>query len=417
MISVCIHLVIIFSLAFWWLRYHDELDKRLYWLCLVLKFGAGLLLGYVYSTYYTDSDTFNFFQDSLRLTEMARNNWREYVAYLWFEKEPAFSGENRTLFFVKLVSVFTLLAQGNYWVVSLYFSFFSFATGWWLVSVISRYYPTAKWAAILAFLLFPSSIFWSSGIIKECTAMTMFYVLVGIFITVWKQNKISWMQAVVLLMATWILWSLKYYYAAVFFPVALSALLTRWFVQQRMRPSAVSAYREFVLLMVLLMVFVFIVTFVHPNFYPQRILEVVVENYEAFEGKSDPEKMVHFHDLKPTVGSFLVNAPWALVSGLFRPFVWEATNIFSLLVSVENLIALVLVVLSFKHFRTLTTSPDRLLLFALMVYCASLCIFLTLSAPNFGTYVRYRVGFFPLFILLMTLGLPLERWIKKIAGK
>ncbi|MBX2968417.1 MAG: hypothetical protein KF803_03525 [Cyclobacteriaceae bacterium] len=416
MISVFIHLVIIFSLAFWWLKCYPENGKLVYWFCLALKLSAGLVLGYVYSTHYTDSDTFNFFQDSLRLAEMAKANWREYVAYLWFEKEPAFSGENRTLFFVKLVSVFTLLAQGNYWVVSLYFSLFSFAACWWFVWIIGRYYPNVKFAAILAFLLFPSSVFWSSGIIKESAAMTMLYVLLGIFLTVWQHKKFSWMQSVVLLIATWVLWSLKYYYAAVFFPVALSALLTRWFIQERMRPSAVSAYREFVLLLVLMMVFVFIVTFVHPNFYPQRILEVVVENYEAFRDKSDPEKMAHFHNLKPKVGSFLLNAPWALVSGLFRPFVWEASNIFSFLVSVGNIILLGFTIFALRHFRRLTASPDRLLLFALIVYCASLCIFLTLSAPNFGTYVRYRVGFFPLFILLISLGLPLERWIKKITG-
>lgn len=416
MISIFIHLFIIFSLAFWWFKRYPENGKLMYWLCLVIKLGAGLALGYVYSTYYIDSDTFNFFQDSLRLAEMAKTNVREYVAYLWLEKEPAFSGENRTLFFVKLVSVLTFLAQGNYWVVSLYFSLFSFAACWWLVSLITRYYPKAKFAAILAFLLFPSSVFWSSGIIKESAAMTMLYVLLGIFITIWQQKKITWIQIAVLLIATWILWSLKYYYAAVFFPVALSALLTRWFVQERMRPSAVTAYREFVLLLVLLMVFVFIVTFVHPNFYPQRILEVVVENYEAFRDKSDPEKMVHFYDLKPTIGSFLLNAPWALVSGLFRPFVWEASNIFSFMVGAGNLILLGFTVFSLRRFRSLTASPDRLLLFALIVYCASLCIFLTLSAPNFGTYVRYRVGFFPLFILLISLGLPLERWVKKITG-
>jgi hypothetical protein len=416
MISIFIHLIIIFILAFWWLKCYPENGKLVYWLCLVFKLGAGLALGYVYSTYYIDSDTFNFFQDSLRLAEMAKTNWREYVTYLWFEKEPAFSGENRTLFFVKLVSVFTLLTQGNYWVASLYFSLFSFAASWWLVTIISRYYPKAKFAAILAFLLFPSSVFWSSGIIKESAAMTMLYVLLGIFIMVWQRKKMGGIQIGVMLIATWILWSLKYYYAAVFFPVALSALLTRWFVQERMRPSAVSAYREFVLLLVLMMVFVFIVTFVHPNFYPQRILEVVVENYEAFRDKSDPEKMAHFHNLKPTVGSFLLNAPWALVSGLFRPFVWEASNIFSMLVGVGNLILLVFTIFSFRHFRRLTASPDRLLLFALIVYCASLCVFLTLSAPNFGTYVRYRVGFFPLFILLIALTLPLERWVKRITG-
>ncbi|MBX2965645.1 MAG: hypothetical protein KF845_05825 [Cyclobacteriaceae bacterium] len=412
--SASINIIIIFLLAYAWLKRFPENGKWLYWISLTLKLASGLLLGYVYSTYYTDSDTFSFFKESLRIAQIAETNWQRYLHYLWSEKEPAFSGENRTLFFMKLVSVFTLITQGNYWITSLYFSFFSFAACWWLVSVVSKYFHAVRFQAMVAFLFFPSCIFWSAGIIKESTAIAMLCVLIGVFVGFWNGERFTWIKVVLILVATWVLWSLKYYYAAVFFPVALSALLTRWFVRERMRISSVTAYREFVLLMVLLLMFVFVVTFVHPNFYPQRMVEVVVENYEAFRDKSDPDKMVHFNNLKPELGSLVRHSPWALVSGLFRPFIWEATNVFSLFVSIENFVLLVLTVFSVRHFRTITNSPHRLLIFAMIVYCAALCIFLTLSAPNFGTYVRYRIGFLPLFVMLVTLKLPLERWFGKL---
>lgn len=409
-----VHGVVIFLLAWWWFRHNTSSLDKLYWPALLIKLGSGIVLGLIYSSYYVDSDTFSFFQESIRLADIGRADWVEYFRYLWVEKDQAFSGENRTLFFVKLVSLFSIITGNKYWIISLYFSFFSFAAAWWLVKRISLNFPAFATSAVVALLFFPSCVFWSAGIIKESVAMTVLYGMTVLFLIVWQNHKITWLQLATAVVCVWILWSLKYYYAAVFLPVALSALLTRWFVQNRMRLSAVSAYREFVLLVVLLMVFIFVVTFVHPNFYPQRIFEVVVENYEAFDEKSDPDKMVHFNNLKPEIGSMLLHAPWALISGLFRPFIWEASNVFQLVVSLENLLLIFLTALAFRNVTKLTASPDRLLLFSILVYCAMLCVFLTLSAPNFGTYARYRVGFFPYFVMLVMYNSPLDRWFAKL---
>lgn len=413
-ILYCVHGAVIFLLAWWWFKHNMSSIDKFYWPALLVKLGAGIALGLIYSRYYVDSDTFSFFQESIRLADIGRADWVEYFRYLWFEKEQAFSGENRTLFFVKLVSLFSIITNNNYWIISIYVSFFSFAAAWWLVKQISLSYPAFTLSAVVAFLFFPSCVFWSAGIIKESVAMTVLYLMAGLFLIIWQSHKITWLQIAMTVVCVWVLWSLKYYYAAVFLPVALSAVLTRWFIQNRMKPSAVSAYREFVLLVVLLMVFIFVVTFVHPNFYPHRILEVVVENYDAFYQKSDPDKMVHFNNLKPEIGSIMLHAPWALISGLFRPFIWEASNVFQLVVSLENLLLLLLTFLAFRNVRKLTASPDRLLLFSVLLYCAMLCVFLALSAPNFGTYVRYRVGFFPFFIMLIMYNSPLDRWFSKL---
>ena len=265
-ILYCVHGAVIFLLAWWWFRHNRSSLDKLYWPALLVKLGAGIALGLIYSRYYVDSDTFSFFQESIRLAEIGRADWVEYLRYLWFEKEQAFSGENRTLFFVKLVSLFSIITNNNYWIISIYVSFFSFASAWWLVKRISLSFPAFTLPAVVAFLFFPSCVFWSAGIIKESVAMTVLYAMTGLLLIIWKSHKVTWLQFATTIVCVWVLWSLKYYYAAVFLPVALSALLTRWFVQNRMKPSAVTAYREFVLLSVLLMVFIFVVTFVHPNF-------------------------------------------------------------------------------------------------------------------------------------------------------
>jgi hypothetical protein len=395
-----VNLAVIGFLAWWWWWTDQSSFKKVYWPSLVFKLLTGLLLGYVYSHHYIESDTVRFFESSVELSKLARENPVTYVTYQWSETDAPYSGENRTLFFVKLVSLFALITGDKYWIVSLYFSFVSFMGAWWLTRLISQEFSQVTWVAVFAFLIFPSCVFWSSGVIKETIAVTGLYWLAGLYMQVWLRKKFSGWWWVVALFSLWMLWSLKYYYAALFVPVAVTALLTRWFVENRMRSSARSFYREIVLFVVLLMVMFFVVTFVHPNFYPQRILEVIVENHWVFIQASDPGKVIHFYKLEPTLGSILFNMPWAMLSGLFRPFIWEASNFFQVLVSVENLLLTILVVLSFRHVKKLPQAEHRILIFSLLVYCLLLCALLTLSAPNFGTLVRYRIGFLPFFVLV-----------------
>lgn len=350
-----------------------------------------------------DSDTVLFFDSSIELGDLAHKDFGGYLHYLWNETEAPYAGENRTLFFVKIVSLFALIANNNYWIVSLYFSLFSFFSLWWLTRVIDQFFPTQTWSAVFAFMIYPSCVFWSSGVIKETMAMMSLCFLAGVFVQIWMKRRPAYVQLLMAIISLWILWSLKYYYAALFIPVVSAALLTRWFVEVRMKPTSRSAYREFVLFTVLLMVMFFVVTFIHPNFYPQRILQVIVENYYSFIEASHPDKVIHFYKLEPTLGSIVMNMPWAFLSGLLRPFIWESTNIFQVLVSIENIFLAILIILSIKNIHHLAKSNHRLLLFSILTYCFLLCVLLALSAPNFGTLVRYKIGFLPFFVFLISM--------------
>ena len=409
-----INIGVIFFVAWrWWLA-DDSAFRKIFWPAFFLKLGAGLLLGYIYSYYYTNSDTVSFFQKSVELSELGRNNFPQFLDYLWSATDAPYSGENRTIFFVKIVSLFSFITGDNYWIVSLYFSFLSFLAIWWLTRIISLHFPDFSWSMVFSFLVFPSTVFWSSGVIKETMAFVSLCFLSGIYIKFWVGKKIPVWQYLLVVLFIWILWSLKYYYAALFIPIACTALLTRWFAENRMKASVRSAYRELVLFMVLLMVMFFVVTFVHPNLYPQRVLEVMVENNEIFLELSHPDKVIHFFDLEPTFGSLLLNMPWAFLSGLFRPIIWEASNILQILVSVENLFLGFLVVISLKNLKLIARSEHRILILSILVYCFLLCSFLAISAPNFGTLVRYRVGFLPFFVLLVGYQTAVVGYLKNI---
>jgi hypothetical protein len=121
--------------------------------------------------------------------------------------------------------------------------------------------------------------------------------------------------------------------------------------------------------------------------------------------------VVHYSNLQPTLSAVLVNAPQAFFASLFRPMPWEADVPFKIAASVENVVLLLLTLAALTKIPYAVGSRHRFLLFSTMVYITLLAVFLALSSPNLGTLVRYRVGFLPFFVLIITANNPLLRWI------
>lgn len=152
----------------------------------------------------------------------------------------------------------------------------------------------------------------------------------------------------------------------------------------------------------MLLIPLILVTFLHPNFNLDRLLGVIVLNNAAYNELSAPGEYVRFHDLGPTPWSMFINSPWALFSGLFRPLVWETSSLVQLAQGAENTLLLFLFGAALLNLGEYARSEHRLLVLALFAFVAGTCVFLTFSAPNFGTLSRYRVGYisFLAFIVL-----------------
>jgi hypothetical protein len=104
-------------------------------------------------------------------------------------------------------------------------------------------------------------------------------------------------------------WNLKYYYVAVFMPVALTSLFFRFFIESRIRANMVGRALIWCGAFVLPLL---VISFLHPNFNNDRILSVIVSNNAAYNEVSDPGDYIRFNDVRATPLSILTNAPWAI---------------------------------------------------------------------------------------------------------
>jgi hypothetical protein len=315
---------------------------------------------------------------------------------------------SRALFLSKITSVFHLLTGGNYWTISLYFSLLSFLACWRFVQDINRYFPSATMAAIAAFLFLPSAVFWSSGLLKESLAIAALLLLCGLVLRVWFKEKMTWRHLALAVLALWILWNLKYFYAGIFLPVVCATLFCKSFISRRFSAGAETLIWTGVFLIPLV-----VVSFLHPNFHFDRLLTVVVDNNSAYARFSDPGDYVQFSNLTPTLQGLLFNTPRALFSGLFRPLPWEANSATQLVAGFENALLLFFFAGALFRLKDYRNSTHRLLVFAVVVYIVLLCVFLTLSAPNFGTLSRYRVGYITFFTFLILCSNPIFEYVER----
>jgi hypothetical protein len=415
MIITAAHAVVLLALAFLLWKRADSTIKKYFWPAWVLKLAAGAALGWIYTYYYPGGDTWDFFHDGVTLARAARADFITYVRFLW-RGDASFDvwselqyQQPRALFLCKVASLFCLLTHDQYVAVAWYFSMLSFWSAWHLATVVSRHWPNARAAAVLALFYWPTVVLWTSGLIKESLAMAALYFLVATSLQVWLHRRLSVVTVGLTVLGLWILWSVKYYYLAVFLPVVCAALIMQRLLLPRISSAGTAV--KIVAWTVLFIVPILLLSQLHPNFYPERFLSVITENYKAFQRLSAMRDMAHFPSLQPTPGSILRHSPEALLTGFFRPWVWEAHTFFQVAVAVENLLLAAFILASLKHLRVLPRSPHRLLVLSIVVYTVLLCVFLTLSTPNFGTLSRYRVGFLPFLVLLVSTD---NVWIERI---
>ncbi len=120
--------------------------------------------------------------------------------------------------------------------------------------------------------------------------------------------------------------------------------------------------------------------------------------------------------LEPTRGSWARAAPMAFVNAVFRPFLWEATNVFMLAAACENLLIIILIILSLWFGRLVHERAN--VIFFCLAFFFIMSLLIGLVTPVAGAIVRYKVPALPfLFVAFYCLldegkkaGLFLKRW-------
>lgn len=394
---------------------------RFFYAGLGAKVVCSVLFGLLYKYYYQNGDTFIIFSDASSIAKILPQNPKKYLEMLFLGDFSGidssylyFFGQSTTLLMSRILSVFCLLCDSNYWLVGIYLAVFSYIPVYRLANRLANIFPNAQLAAVIAFLGVPSVVFWSSGVCKETILLPFICLLGDIFLRYvypntqkLKDNKILKSPYLTILkdilfslFCFLIIWKLKYYYAGVLlicmFAFLLNMYLERVFLKKIYEKYPFLSYFMVVFLMLII---VFPAGFLHWNLQPYYFLKAIEQNHDQIYNIK-PQDAIQFNHLKGNWSSLLENTPLAMFSGLFRIFLWESKTFFQGLAGAENLVILGLFVVSLvrwwqngRYFSTL--------IFVILIYIVVLATMLALSSPNFGTLSRYKVGFVPFEVYLI----------------
>lgn len=317
---------------------------------------------------------------------------------------------SQTLFFDKLVALLSLATGGTLWVNACYLSLGCFVASWALVSALRRALPQAPpGAAQVAFLLWPTVLWWTSGLNKEAVIVGAGAGVVALVLPVLYPasgaKRLPWGrlagQLLAALLLAWVLVRMRYFFALPLLGGLLALAGVRVASKRGWLGPGWRAQVGGLLLGLALLAGV-------AKLLGGRLMEIgyftseVTLNYQHGLSTSGGRPHLEYAHWQPTAAGLLARAPLAVVYTLTRPWLGEGRQLLYVGAGLENLLLTALVVLALVAAGRGRPGPLPVALVAmLLLYCLLLAAFIGLSTPNLGTLSRYRIVLLPWLLWLV----------------
>lgn len=381
-----IHLILLALfgfLVFRWVRF--DVPAWLFLVAYLLKILAGLTVGYIFHEIYQGGDTIRFF-------ELAQAE--ELVP----ENQP------RTQFFVALISPIAYASGNSYWITAAWLSAAGFL-GWYFVSrTLTGLFPETKNLILFSFLILPSAMFWSSGILKGTIALPAFGIAIALVIKLRKLQHLNWKEYLLLILSGYLLFEIKHY-------LFITAILFAGSLAVTLALRKISGIKRWAMLAAIIFITLTSTQIVHPYLRFSRIPLTLYENNQTILTRSKEENRLNIIIENPSWKAILSELPSSLYAGLLRPTILDKTIKLGIIHKIENFILCALMFSSLMLYLYQSPTIDKPLIVSGLACILMLALLLPLAAPNLGTLVRYKTAYIPYLFLISSI-LPYRYFIR-----
>lgn len=375
----------------------SSFSPLIYWSALSLKLTAGIVLGLIFHYHYGSGDTLMFFEKAKKMSSLGIiDHFDELIS----DGSYRTNNHPRTLFFIKILSVFSLLTGNSYWITSLYLSLIGFISSWFFVITICRLFPHISTASTISFLYIPSVVFWSSGIMKDTLSSAALIFLVAILLKVVRLKKTSMIEAIIGLLSLLTLLKIKHYLFITF--ILFAALVSVFQLVKSLKNRF-----KWIYALIIITLAIASTQLIHPYLKWDRLPQTFYENNLAILENSLPNSQSSVIIETPSWEAIIQSAPKAFFTGLFRPSLSDTITSFGWVHKLENFILLILSILSILIWMKEKQRIDLALLIPAIACICLLATMFALTTPNFGTLVRYKNAFMPFLFWIVSV-LPYE---------
>jgi len=404
---------------------------------LVVKLIGAVTFCLVYGLLYSGGgDTVAYWWGAESVKNLFYTNWEYYLAEMFTQSsnETFFNHYNsstawpptwlyrsdRHFFLCKIVSFVNIFIPGSFLGVSSFVGLISYNGMWKLFETVTHHFPDMTKKLRIAILFLPSTLFWCSGIMKDTLVLT------GICWIVYetdqflrpdvKKKPIRFILR--LLIWGWLIMSVK--------PYVIIGLAPAWLIW--MNFSTLSKIKSTLLKYFLiptvltvstLVIFqIYSASTIESEYSPDSVIDNALIVRNDFSTNSTYGGSRYNSAAIDNSGAALIRViPEALMSGLLRPFIWEARTPFVLISAVENLLILfylifAIVKLKPKGFLKFIRSHP-IILFS-FVFSVLLALIVGFTSVLFGALIRFRTPFLPFWVMFIILAVGKVKSIKAI---
>jgi hypothetical protein len=370
-----------------------------------LKVLAGIILAIIYTKYYpnrNEADIFKYFDDSKYMFDALNEKPEDFFRMLfgnyggddhyymhkyYFEMNNwyrEFEGEtfNDTHTIIRFNAFLRIFSFGVYHVHTIIVCFLSLIG---MVAIYKAFESAFKGKELLmaaAIFLLPSVLFWGSGVLKEGLLIFGLGLLIHCCFELFKGNY-KWLYFLIAALVFFLLLFLKVYALLLLLPC-----LVAYYINQK------RGIKIQILTYIICFVFSGIIalnfSIVKDDFNVLEILTAKQHDFINHAAELDSKSRLEIEPLEPNLISFAINSPQSFFITFFRPFFFESKNPMMILAGLENLLILVLLIVSIIK-RDKMNYEQKNLFYFLLTYAILMFTLVGMITPVMGAMVRYKV--------------------------
>ncbi len=410
---------------------HQKINRGTFKIIFLVKLVAGFLLYLIYTRYYTDratADIFRYFDDADILYQSLFTHPYDYFRMLtgydsanpdlqhyyeamrnWYNTEMVFNDTRTMIRFSAFLKLFSL---GTYYPHAIVMCFLSMCGLTALYRFFTSFIDGKETMLLIAVFLMPSTLIWTSGLIKEAFLMFSLGMLLNTCYNLIEKKEVTKSNVSQLFIFLICLFLIKPYIIFLLIPCVAGWMLLKHNINA-----------QFVKLITVYLIYGCLVMFASEFLFGKRIPKLLLDKQSEFFHVADRDhanSLIAIPKLTNAYSSLIVNAPNAIKNVVFRPTILEVKNPLMLLAALENLIITIALLISLYFLVKSKFKLSSYWILLAFFFCMTIFVLTGLVTPILGAIVRYKVPALPFFLFVMinylpeiTLGKTIQHLIRK----
>ena len=417
-IYILIFLIIIGKMSFFKM---EKVSAKTFQLLFLIKIGAAVLLYMIYTRFYPDrehADIFKYYDDSAiiynaafshpldfirmftGLTANSRDLWHYYDAmHNWFNSEMIFN-DSRTM--IRLNTLLRFFSFGTYFPHAIIMSFLAMMGLTGIFKVFTAVLPGREFFMSILVYLLPSTLLWSSGMIKEAFLIFSIGMLIYCIHIYLADRKLNTLRIAGTFFFGFSLLCIKSYVLFAIIPGIVTWIICeKWRVKKV--ATALIVHGSYLLIL-------FNVAFIFTHHSVPILLSTKQNEFYLVAIKEQAKSMIHLNQMDGTISSLIKNIPGAFAITLFRPYLVESKNPLIVIAAFENAFILLFLIICILGLRKNWNYKMPSVFYLCIYFSIIIFVLIGLVTPILGAIVRYKVPALT-FLLFAFFCLTKSKWV------